>query len=99
MGSAEAGQGQLRIVDPPPGSVFSVAPELRSQELVLRAEPPPGTTIVTFQINGETVAELSPPDSRAVWALRPGVFELQVSARMNDGSVAVATSTFEVKPR
>ncbi|MCL4239839.1 MAG: transglycosylase domain-containing protein [Dehalococcoidia bacterium] len=99
VGAPGAGEGQLRIVDPQPGSVFSVAPELRSQELVLRAEPPPGTTMVTFRINGETVAQLSPPDSRAVWALRPGVFELQVSARMNDGSVAVATSTFEVKPR
>ena len=99
VGSPEAGERQLRIVDPPPGSVFYVAPELHSQELALRAEPPPGASKVTFRINGETVAELLPPDTRAVWALRPGVFELQVSARMNDGSVAVATSTFEVKPR
>lgn len=95
----EAGNGQLRIVDPQPGSVFYMAPELRGQELSLRAEAPADATTVTFQMNGDTLAEVSPGDARLVWALRPGVHELQVTARLRDGSLAVATSTFEVKPR
>jgi membrane carboxypeptidase/penicillin-binding protein PbpC len=95
----EPGSGHLRIVDPQPGSVFYLAPELRAQELSLRAEAPADATTLMFQMNGDTLAEVPPGDARLVWALRPGVHELRVTARLRDGSLAIATSTFEVRPR
>jgi hypothetical protein len=95
----ELGNGQLRIVDPQPGSVFYMAPELRAQELSLRASAPASATTVTFRMNGQELGEVSPGDARLVWALQPGQHEFQVTARLRDGSMTVATSTFEVKPR
>jgi membrane carboxypeptidase/penicillin-binding protein PbpC len=95
----EAGDGRLRIVDPQPGSVFYLAPELHAQELAIRAEAPADAIAVVFRMNGDTLAEVSPGDARLVWALRPGAHELQVTARLRDGSLAIATTTFEVKPR
>ncbi len=89
----------VRIVDPQPGSVYFLAPELRAQELSLRAVTPADATGVTVFIDGTPVGDVQPGDARLVWALQPGVHELRVAARLSDGSIAVATSTFEVRTR
>lgn len=98
--AAGAGGGErVRIIDPQPGSVYFLAPELRAQELSLRAETPADAIGVTVSINGTALAEIPPGDGRLVWALQPGVHELRIAARLRDGSIAVATSTFEVRTR
>lgn len=99
IGAGAGGGERVRIIDPRPGSVYFLAPELRAQELSLRAETPADAIGVTVSINGTALAEIPPGDGRLVWALQPGVHELRIAARLRDGSIAVATSTFEVRTR
>lgn len=93
------GERQVRIIEPQPGSVYFLAPELRTQELSLRAQTPSDAIGVSVSIDGEPLADPPPGDSRLVWALQPGVHELRVAARLRDGTLTVATSTFEVRTR
>lgn len=99
VGWGTGGGESVRIVDPQPGSVYFLAPELRTQELSLRAETPADAVGVTISINGAALGEVPPGEARLVWALQPGIHELRVAARLRDGSIAVATSTFEVRTR
>jgi penicillin-binding protein 1C len=93
------GERQVHIIEPQPGSVYFLAPELRTQELSLRAATPSDAIGVSMSIDGEPLAEPPPGDSRLIWTLQPGIHELRVAARLRDGTVAVATSTFEVRTR
>jgi len=94
-GSAKA--DHVRIVSPSPGSVFYLAPELPSQVLVLRAGASGGIDHVTFVMDGVALGDALASDAWMAWALRVGPHTLRVSASLPDGTVAVATSKFEVK--
>jgi membrane carboxypeptidase/penicillin-binding protein PbpC len=102
-GLALAGPGEssadaaVRVVQPGPGSVFFVSPELKSQELVLRASIPPGAGDVEFRVDGRVVGRSPGPDPWLTWRLDPGQHRLEVFARLRDGTEARATSTYEVR--
>jgi len=101
----------LRIVAPVSGSVLYFAPELRGppgelggppgesehQQVVLRASAAAGIARVTFEIDGRIVGEAPAADARVIWPLEVGVHALRVSARLADGAVATAVSTYEVR--
>jgi len=87
----------VRIVTPASGSVFYRAPELPTQQLVLRASAAAGTERVVFEIDGATVGETAGADAWLAWDLVPGAHTLRVRAIAPDGSAVVATAAFEVK--
>ena len=97
-GSGAAG-GEVRIVEPSAGSVLFVSPELKEQQLVLRAAAPPGAESVTFWVDGRVVGEVSAGDARMVWRLEPGRHRVEAIVRFKDGGSATATSTYEVRTR
>ena len=86
----------VRIVSPTPGAVLYRAPELPAQQTVLRASTLPGAVRVVFDIGGSMV-EASGADPHMVWDLVPGRHTLRVHAFWSDGTVATATTVFEVK--
>ena len=96
---ASGGGGGLRIVEPHNGSVFFLAPELRTQGLALRAEASAGAISLTFLMDGAPIGTLPPGEGRLIWELSPGAHSLQVIALQPDGSTVTASSTFEVRPR
>ncbi len=87
----------LRIVSPSAGSVYYRAPELPTQTLVLRAGVAAGIDRVTFAIDGVVLGDTLGSDAWVAWDLVAGTHTLRVSARLADGTVAAATSKFEVK--
>lgn len=88
-----------RIVAPADGSTLYLAPELASQEVVLRATAGAGAVDVTFRVNGSLAGAVEGGDARIVYPLRPGHYEVEVTARYSSGAQASAFSQFEVKPR
>lgn len=97
LGDVAGGSGPVTIVQPAPGSVFYVAPELEDQRLLLRAAVPPSTTRVEFVLDGLTIAEVGADDPALVWRLEPGEHALEVVAHLSDGSAVSAESGYEVK--
>ena len=93
-----AGDG-VRIVEPSAGSVLFLSPELKDQQLVLRAAAPAGAEAVTFWIDGRAVGEVPAGDARMVWRLEPGRHRVEAIVRLKDGGSATATSTYEVRTR
>lgn len=89
---------RLHVVHPAPNSVLFVAPELASQELVLRASAPPGTENVSFRVDGVPAGTAAGPDARVNWRLEPGTHQVQVTAAFG-GEVLTASSTYEVRTR
>jgi len=88
---------QLRVVAPVPGSTVYLAPELRTQELVLRAAAASGIDRVTFAVDGVTVGTAPAAAPWTTWALEVGLHTLRLSAHLPDGSTATASSLFEVR--
>lgn len=84
----------LRVVTPPPGSVLWLAPELGTQETMLRAVAAPGIAHVTFVMDGAVIGDAPAADLRLLWALVPGRHVLVLSAP----GVAPVSSAFEVRP-
>ncbi|MEP7216839.1 MAG: hypothetical protein ABI782_11350, partial [Anaerolineaceae bacterium] len=100
IGNVRANEGDgIRIVEPGSGSVLFVSPELRDQQLLLRASAPPGTERVTFWVDGRVAGEADPRDARLVWRLEPGWHQVEAVARLQGGGLATATSTYEVRTR
>ncbi len=95
-GGGPPGDG-VRIVEPSAGSVFFVSPELKEQQLVLRAAAPPGAQGVTFRIDGRVVGEVAGEDARLVWRLEPGHHQVEAIVGLTNGGSATATATFEVR--
>ena len=85
------------MVLPVPQSILYLAPELASQHAVLRAAAASGIDRVTFAIDGAVIGDAPASDPWLEWTLLPGRHVLRVSARLADGSLAIATSPFEVK--
>ena len=94
---AASGVDPLRVVLPVPQSILYLAPELASQHAVLRAAAASGIDRVTFAIDGAVIGDAPASDPWLEWTLLPGRHLLRVSARLPDGSLAFATSPFEVK--
>ena len=84
-------------MQPGPGSVLFISPELASQTVLLKASAPPGARRVDFLVDGIVVASVSPVDAAAVWRLVVGKHELEVRAFLADGRVISASSRFEVR--
>ena len=99
QGRAGVAGDSLRIVEPGAGSVLFLSPELKEQQLVLRAAAPTGTESVTFRVDGQVIGAVLAGDARLVWRLEPGHHQVQVTARLKDGGSATATSTYEVRTR
>ena len=87
----------VRIVSPGPGAVLYLAPELDAQEAVLRASAPAGASRVEFVIDGITVGAIGAADPRLIWPLVVGVHDLEVVARLANGSTRSARIRFEVR--
>jgi membrane carboxypeptidase/penicillin-binding protein PbpC len=85
------------VVQPGPGSVLYISPELAAQEVLLKASPPPDTQRVDFLVDGALVASVSPRQASAVWQLVAGRHELEVRAVLGDGRAVSARSSFEVR--
>lgn len=94
-GSSEAG---LRVISPASGTVAFLAPELPSQQIMFRAVASAGAGPIAFSVDGTFVGAAPGPDARISWALAPGAHELEVTSTLGDGTVARATSSFEVRP-
>ena len=88
---------RLRIVAPPPGSVFYLAPELDRQLLVLRWAAAPGSGDVSFEIDGQLVGTRPAQDHGFTWPLEPGAHTIRATVRLPDGRMAAATSFYEVR--
>ncbi|MGH2632743.1 MAG: penicillin-binding protein 1C [Tepidiformaceae bacterium] len=93
------GTSLLQLVNPPPGSVYYLSPELQAQQLMLRATAPPGTSTITFSVDGAPAGAAPGNDARLVWPLVAGTHTVTAHATLADGSSATATSRFEVKTR
>jgi hypothetical protein len=89
----------VRIVSPGDGSTLYLAPELRSQEVVLRASAGPGAREVTFSVDGVVAGTVSAGDARLVHPLGAGRHQVQATATYSNGTTVTATSVFEVKPK
>jgi hypothetical protein len=85
------------VVQPANGSVLFMAPELSSQDALLRASPPPGTQRLDFLMDGALVGSAPATDPTAIWQLVPGKHALEVRAVLADGSTISASSSFEVR--
>jgi hypothetical protein len=89
----------VEIVAPAPGSTLFLAPELKTQEVLLRASAGTGAREVSFQVNGVFAGTSPGADARLVYPLGAGDYRVQVTAFYDDGRSISATSTFEVKPK
>jgi membrane carboxypeptidase/penicillin-binding protein PbpC len=97
LSHAAGAEATAYVVQPGPGSVLYISPELASQEVLLKASPPPNTQRVDFLIDGALVASAAPRQASAVWKLVAGRHELEVRAVLADGRVVSARSPFEVR--
>jgi penicillin-binding protein 1C len=86
----------LRVVAPAGGTVFWLAPELGAQRLLLRAAAAPGIDRVTFELDGRTIGTAPSDDLTLAVSLDPGPHILRLVGRLPDGTVAVATASYEV---
>lgn len=94
---ASASRDALRITAPIAGTTIYLAPEISGSQLVLRAVAARGIDRVTFAVDGVVIGDAPASDPWVVWALEPGKHTLRISAHLADGSIATATSTFEVR--
>lgn len=97
LASQRDADGGLRIIEPQAGAVFFVAPELPAQELILRAEAPPGTASLQLSMDGVVIATLPAGETRLVWEITPGSHTFRVTAQQRDGSTVSASTNFEVR--
>jgi membrane carboxypeptidase/penicillin-binding protein PbpC len=97
LGEESGCEPAIYILQPGPGSILFISPELASQTVLLKASVAPGARSVDFLIDGILVASASPADASAVWRLVAGKHELEVRTLLADGRVISATSRFEVR--
>ncbi len=89
----------LRIVAPVPGTVFVVAPELKDEQLLLRAAAGPTVVRVAFELDGRSLGDVPVGDPWSLATLVPGTHTLTATATLKSGAVTTATSTYEVVAR
>jgi membrane carboxypeptidase/penicillin-binding protein PbpC len=89
----------VQILQPSPGSVFYLSPELDSQVLLLKASFPPAAEEVEFRVDGAEAARAPGSSATALWSLAPGTHRVEAIAFLPGGQRAVAQTTFEVRAR
>lgn len=94
---ASASRDALRITAPVAGTTIYFAPEISSSQLLLRAVAARGIEQVTFAIDGRFIGDAPGAEPAVLWPLEFGTHTLRASAHLADGSIASATSVFEVK--
>src|SRR6185503_5704301 len=94
---SSASRDALRIVAPVAGTTIYLAPELASDRLVLRAVAARGIDRVTFSVDELVIGDAIGADPWIVWPLQLGTHTLRATAHLADGTIATATSAFEVK--
>ena len=94
-----ASNAALRIVSPSDGSTLFLAPELRTQEVLLRATAGEGSQDISFRIDGVPAGTAPGGDARLIHPLAAGKHLLEATARYHDGSTVTTSSSFEVKVR
>lgn len=92
-------EGAVQILNPAPGSVFYVAPELERQELLLKVSFPMEAEASEIRINGDAIKASPGTTATALWALRPGSHRIEAIAFLPGGVRATAHTTFEVRAR
>jgi penicillin-binding protein 1C len=95
---ATASQRTSFVVQPAPGTVLFLAPEVRQQGYVLRASPPAGATAVEFWLDGMLAGRMPARDASLVWTPVVGRHRLETRALMPAGDSVSAFSEFEVRP-
>jgi penicillin-binding protein 1C len=88
----------LQIVQPAPGAVLFLAPELGESGVVLRATAA-GAVGFEFRVNGQLAGITQGQDGVLPWRLEAGRNQLLVTATLADGTTISATSTYEVRNR
>ena len=87
----------VQITRPAAGAVYFVSPELREQELLLKASGPAGTVSLELRVDGSVVARVDGGAASATWALVPGTHRVEAIAELAGGVRISASRTFEVK--
>jgi penicillin-binding protein 1C len=85
-------------LQPAPGTVLVLAPELQRQGYVLRASPPAGATSVEFWLDGSLAGRAPAGDPALVWTPVPGRHRLEARTVLGNGDTISAFSDFEVRP-
>jgi penicillin-binding protein 1C len=87
----------VRVVSPAEGATLFLAPELKAQEVLLRASAGPSTREISFSVNGVPAGTLPGSDVRLPYLLGRGTHRVMATATSHDGTTTTATTTFEVK--
>ena len=87
----------VQITRPAAGAVYFVSPELREQELLLKASGPAGTVSLELRVDGSVIARVDGGAASATWALVPGTHRVEAIAELAGGVRISASRTFEVK--
>jgi membrane carboxypeptidase/penicillin-binding protein PbpC len=97
LATPASGRESASILQPAPGAILYLAPELDEQRLVLRASVPPGTTAVDFLVDGERAGRTEAGDASLTVPLTPGTHHVQIVASLGDGRTVSASSSYEVR--
>jgi len=97
--AGDASGTAVHILQPSPGSVFYVSPELDDQVLMLKASFPPGAEEIEFRVDGAAAAQAPGSPTTALWALALGAHRVEAIAFLPGGQRAAAQTTFEVRAR
>jgi membrane carboxypeptidase/penicillin-binding protein PbpC len=89
----------LFVVQPSPGSLLYLSPELKDQQVMLRASAPAAAERVSFVVDGVDAGDAPAGSASLVWRLEPGVHRLEVVAELFGGGELRAESTYEVRTR
>ncbi len=89
----------VRIVVPAPGTIFVLAPELKDDELVLRAAVGPNVERLSLELDGRTLGEVPTSDPWSLAKAGLGAHTLRAIATLRGGALASAATTFQVVAR
>lgn len=98
-GGSAASAAAVQVVEPSPGSVFFLAPELRSQEVLLRAVAGIDVSALEVRVDGRLAIRSERADASVAWPLEPGTHRIEAVAVLGDGRTVRATSSYEVRQR
>jgi hypothetical protein len=79
---------RLRLLEPDPYTVFQISPVLpaETQRLRLTVGAPPGTTNVTYELDGAVLGTADTAPWELWWTLQAGEHELVATATLADGT-------------
>jgi hypothetical protein len=98
-GETKPGGKSLQIESPGDRTTLFAAPELKTQEVLLRATAGPDVRAIALLLDGREVGTFATGDARVAVPLGPGSHHLTATATYGDGSTLSKTSSFEVRPK